>query len=92
MLPHKLPGAAAVVVAELAQPVLVLLGARDVAGKQQHLDADPVAVGPRPDVGRRLAQVGGILAVDADAVLLADVGTLAAPIEGLRVEGEASSV
>lgn len=54
----------AIVVGELVQVVLVLLGARDVAGKRQHLDADPFAVGPRPDVGFRLAQVGGILAVD----------------------------
>lgn len=74
----------AVVVEELVQLVLVLLGARDIAGKRQHLGADPVAVGSRPDVVLRLAQLGGILAVD--------VGALLAPIEGFQVEGEASSV
>ena len=74
----------AVVVGELVQVILVLLGARDVAGKRQHLDADPVAVGPRPDESLRLAQVGGILAVDAGAVLLADVGAL--PVHAVGVD------
>lgn len=49
----------AVVVGELVQVVWVLLGTRDVADKPQHLDADPVAVGHRPDVGLRLSQAGG---------------------------------
>lgn len=84
IFPHKLPGDVAIVVGELVQVVLVLLGARDVAGKRQHLDADPVAVGPRPDVGLRLAQVGGVLAVDAGAVLLADVGAL--PVHAVGVD------
>lgn len=54
----------------------MLLGTRDAAGKRQRLDADPVAVGSRSDVGLRLVQVRGVLAVDAGAVLLADVGPL----------------
>ena len=55
----------------------MLLGTRDVADKPQHLDADPVAVGHRPDVGLRLSQAGGgILAVDASAILLASVSAL----------------
>lgn len=84
VLRHKLPGDVAIVVGELVQVVLVLLGARDVAGKRQHLDADPVAVGPRPHVGLRLAQVGGVLAVNAGAVLLADVGAL--PVHAVGVD------
>lgn len=84
VLRHEFLGDVAVVVGELVQPVLVFLGARDTAGKRQHLDADPVAVGPRTDVGLRLAQVGGILAVDAGAVLLADAGAL--PVHAVGVD------
>lgn len=63
-----------VVVGELVQVVLMLLGARYVAGKRQHLDVDSVAVGPRPDVGLHLAQVGGVLAVDVGALSVHAVG------------------
>lgn len=74
VLSHELRGDVRVVAGELVQEILVLLGARDVAGKRQHFDADSVAVGLRPDVGPRFAQAEGILSVDASAVLLADVG------------------
>ena len=63
-----------VVVGELVQVVLMLLGARYVVGKRQHLDVDSVAVGPRPDVGLHLAQVGGVLAVDVGALSVHAVG------------------
>lgn len=84
VLRHELPGDVTVVVGELVQVVLVLLGARDVAGERQHLDADLVAVGSRSDVGFCFAQVGGILAVDAGAVLLADVDAL--PVHAVGVD------
>lgn len=41
----------ALVVGELVQVAPMLLDARDVAGKWQHLDADSAAVEPRPDEG-----------------------------------------